>query len=1276
MMKTRALHGWKTAVMLLVTALALMISCAALAGTLTLPAGLTEIEAEAFMNDASLEDVVIPEGVVSIGQRAFSGTGLSHLTLPASLERIDENAFSGCDTMSVSAPEGSWAYEWALKNGYLKTGANTPTRIILPQTLQAGEDLTVSIIGASNTVLHGVYLIQESDQTRVYRSITKCSGKITWEGYQLEPGTYRVTVYTVTDAFTSLSPVSQQVTVIGSKPVAEPIEFPDHASAAENIYLTDINDNSCFADILVFDADGKEIDSYSAHSYDDRLMIWTDYEELLSGGSIKVAYSLKVNGLWSQPITATITILPCEQLGTPEIVFPDQILAGHDLELYCEWVENATYYNYSLYSNEVELYYGWQRFNDRPDSEYYFIPGYLLSAGDYELEVYTYNENGSDSYQRESWKSYPFTVTGELPEAPSVSLKQDSIRIKHSSAFVINTQGADRIKVLWQYQGYGQSKDTIYTVNDETEWTITPPEEYANIELTLQFSVHKDNRWSALTTLTYIVEDVEQLAKPVIHIDSEYPAGKNVTFYFDAVEQASEYDCILYREDQGIAWSWDSNDLYFDVDGYLLTPGNYRFVVKAYGDNYHSNTAAATFRVTGTQPSAPVLTSNQELVYEDEPVTITIISDNAEKARVKIEYNNADGSYFTHDICNYDLSTTGTDRISCDIWVASGKTIRISACTTVDDTWSSWSNSLTWTVLSREQLVSPAITVNEAFNAGEDIPVQFSAVEHAESYYVEVRRVYGNERVYNATIDAADELSVTVPGYLLKLASYRVIVTASATEYKTSSAAMKTFQVSGEWPEAPEVTLQQDAVRINSNAIFVIDTEEADLVRISYKATIPDGGYYSNTQNITVESTQTEWSYTPYKSTRNGTFTLQVTVYKNNLWSAWKTLNYTIEDLEQLAQPTLQINETYQAGETIALRFDAVANAESYYWSIYDTNTNTSLFSGNKTISSVSSILGCDIGPGTYCYSVTAYANGYNPNTAEKNFIVKGIKESMNTVAVDKTTIHPDETFTFTIDTAGLSALRYRVNQNNSNYSINVLNDTTRFTTSNVNKGEHSYQFAGLRNGRWTAWSKPIIITVEQLQELDSILVTINDTIHQGENLTITYSEVAFSAHYIVLYDENGIELQDYYFYNSATPVSIEGCFLTPGNYSVRVKAYTGSKWIYSSYQTFTVLPATLSTAPEILNTTSEIVAGSAVSFTVSTLGAEKLAVRFYQDGYTNNLYTDAFTVTGTETLWRKWLDTDTGQPWFCQFAVYRDGAWSDWTAWQEVQIIADQPSD
>ncbi|MBE5774130.1 MAG: hypothetical protein E7337_09380 [Clostridiales bacterium] len=85
--------------------------------TLSLPAALTEIQAEAFEN-AALECVVIPEKATAIGERAFKDCDtLMAVRIPESVKTIGNGAFDGCPGLIVYCAEGSYAHSWAAQNG-------------------------------------------------------------------------------------------------------------------------------------------------------------------------------------------------------------------------------------------------------------------------------------------------------------------------------------------------------------------------------------------------------------------------------------------------------------------------------------------------------------------------------------------------------------------------------------------------------------------------------------------------------------------------------------------------------------------------------------------------------------------------------------------------------------------------------------------------------------------------------------------------------------------------------------------------------------------------------------------------------------------------------------------------------------------------------------------------------------------------------------------------------------------------------------------------------
>ncbi len=62
--------------------------------------------------------LVIPEGVTSVGDKAFSGrVTLTAVTLPASLTAIGEDAFAGCERAVFTVVRGSYAEQWCAENG-------------------------------------------------------------------------------------------------------------------------------------------------------------------------------------------------------------------------------------------------------------------------------------------------------------------------------------------------------------------------------------------------------------------------------------------------------------------------------------------------------------------------------------------------------------------------------------------------------------------------------------------------------------------------------------------------------------------------------------------------------------------------------------------------------------------------------------------------------------------------------------------------------------------------------------------------------------------------------------------------------------------------------------------------------------------------------------------------------------------------------------------------------------------------------------------------------
>lgn len=66
-------------------------------GEVIIPEGVTTIGPNAFSGCEKVTSVVIPETVVAVGENAFAGSGMSTIILPNSVETIGDGAFSGCE---------------------------------------------------------------------------------------------------------------------------------------------------------------------------------------------------------------------------------------------------------------------------------------------------------------------------------------------------------------------------------------------------------------------------------------------------------------------------------------------------------------------------------------------------------------------------------------------------------------------------------------------------------------------------------------------------------------------------------------------------------------------------------------------------------------------------------------------------------------------------------------------------------------------------------------------------------------------------------------------------------------------------------------------------------------------------------------------------------------------------------------------------------------------------------------------------------------------------
>ena len=108
---------WTSMLMALVLTAVLCFGAAGLAeGILTLPSAVKEIQAEAFAGAEGFAEIVLPEGVETIGERAFAESSIEKINLPRSVESIADDAFKGCDELTIYGETGSYAQTYAAEH--------------------------------------------------------------------------------------------------------------------------------------------------------------------------------------------------------------------------------------------------------------------------------------------------------------------------------------------------------------------------------------------------------------------------------------------------------------------------------------------------------------------------------------------------------------------------------------------------------------------------------------------------------------------------------------------------------------------------------------------------------------------------------------------------------------------------------------------------------------------------------------------------------------------------------------------------------------------------------------------------------------------------------------------------------------------------------------------------------------------------------------------------------------------------------------------------------
>ncbi len=125
-------------------------NCSSLA-TVNLNSNLTFIGAAAFCYCYALQSISLPSQLKTIGSRAFESSGLTSITIPASVESIGENPFYHCQSLTTITVSSSNAY-YSSQDGVL-FNKNKTTLVAYPAgntTVEYSVPSTVTVIAGSS----------------------------------------------------------------------------------------------------------------------------------------------------------------------------------------------------------------------------------------------------------------------------------------------------------------------------------------------------------------------------------------------------------------------------------------------------------------------------------------------------------------------------------------------------------------------------------------------------------------------------------------------------------------------------------------------------------------------------------------------------------------------------------------------------------------------------------------------------------------------------------------------------------------------------------------------------------------------------------------------------------------------------------------------------------------------------------------------------------------------------------------------------------------------
>ena len=935
------------------------------------------------------------------------------------------------------------------------------------------------------------------------------------------------------------------------------------------------------------------------------------------------------------------------------------------------------------------------------------LPGYLVQPGNYVLRAWT-----SRSTYTQTPGSLIAEQTFEISEgnqlsAPTLVLdKTEALTGETITARFLDlpeTGGQEELYVSLLCRESGS--DASWETARETDWrpgmeapsvtcqasfgSVTGVSEYPATRNYEYMAVACDrnlcySRLSAVATVS--VTALGALDAPAIVLPDAFLPGHDFEAAFVA-ENAESYRIRLEIRNAEYGY-WDTVESQTSaattatVSGQQLNGGAHaRLRVTASATGYADSTASVEFDVqAGDRLAAPEVSAASESFYSTAPSRFRLSgADGADRVACEVYMAGQEDHPWQSD--TVQANADGTFEIN----VGRMGSYTLRACACINGAWTEWSQPLAFTVGEAPRLPSPEVTVAQPVPVGSVLEVAVTPAEGAYYHNVTLVRQEGGQwnRVASGSVPPNGTTCTLASVDGLDAGHYRVEVTAypkNDNEYRSSEATLVEFDVTGQRPAAPALSLPEGEKYIRQTVQIGVEGAYS-LAACRYRL---DGGAWSQTGTSSLYDGEYDWS-----ADAPGPYELCLRGQTEGRWSEWsEPVAFELLSLGTLEVPTFsELPDSVPAESDFTVAVNPVPNADYYLYTLRPVSgpyrSGEDVRGGRRV-----TLTGVDFDyatPGDYTLTCTAYtARSYQLASASATITVVEAEKAVGpAVTLDAARYAVGDTAIATVSVPGAQGLRIKLGSNTVNRS--EASDSYCVPLTLDKAGEAALSASVKLAGAWTDYGPETTLVVESQGALAAPVIALDEGYRGVEGETLRFHvDVDGNAESCSVNVSRSIQQGGYMVVGAAQPVAgspgdyvLDGLNLLEGSYRISAESVAYGREAAAGTLNFTILAADPATRPQV--TLREATGEASATFVVSAPGASRVRMRadfdtdpsdlrFY-GGYGESGSSDELPILATQAVWRVTngeaeIDCPIrGNTLYYRFSAQVNGEWGAWSA-------------